>query len=99
MNTSLKSFVLTGILSLAGAPAFAETIIVSVPEMECGNCSRAIETRLKQQKEVTAVSSDTTKREVTITTDDSTKFSDEEIKALIQDAGFDAGEVKRAEKK
>jgi copper chaperone CopZ len=75
--------------------SLAETIKISVPEMECENCSHAVEDRLKQDKDITKISTDLKERVVTVYTVDSVKVSDEKLKALIKDSGFEATSIER----
>jgi len=75
--------------------AVAESINVSVPEMECESCSNAIQGRLKKEAGVSKVTPDLDARVVKIETDDTVKFTDEQIKKLIKESGFDATDVTR----
>ena len=81
---------------LVATSAFAETIKVSVPEMECGGCSSAIKDRLKQEAEITEIKTDTDTRIVTITTKEAATLTDDKVKALIKDAGFEVKSIERS---
>lgn len=73
----------------------AETVKVSVPEMECESCSRAIEARLKQEKDISGIVVDIKNRVVTLSTVDSAKISDERLREVFKDSGFEAGTIER----
>lgn len=73
----------------------AETIKVSVPEMECENCSQAIEARLKQEKEISNITTDVKNRVVELKTADSVTISDEKLKEMFKDSGFEASTIER----
>jgi len=75
--------------------ALADTIKVSIPDMECEHCSKSVEDRLKLEKDITKISIDLKERVATIYTVDSVKVSDEKIRELIKDAGFEAKSIER----
>ena len=81
------------VINISGA--IAETIKVSIPDMECDHCSQAVEDRLKLEKDITKISIDLKERVVTIHTVDSVKIPDEKINALIKDSGFEAKSIER----
>ena len=82
-------------LGLFASSVSAEVIKVLIPEMECQNCSNAIKDRLKKESGISKITPDVDTKVVTIETDDSVKFSDEQIVKLVKESGFDATEVKR----
>jgi len=94
--TYLKlSFLTASFLALNISSSFAEVIKISIPEMECANCSNAIENRLKQEKDITKISIDLKQRAVSVETAESVKISDERIRELVKDSGFEAKEIVR----
>jgi copper chaperone CopZ len=75
--------------------AVAETLRVNVPEMECGGCTSSIKDRVSRENGVTKVETDIEKRAVTIVTTEGVVFTDDQVKALIKDAGFTAEKIER----
>ena len=95
MNFFKLSILTTLLVTVSIGSAIAETIRISVPEMECDNCSKAIKDRLKLEKDITKVSIDLKERVVTVNTADSAKVTDERLNALIKDSGFEAKSIER----
>lgn len=91
----MKHFVAVFFLLLIPALSFAETIRISVPEMECDHCSGAVEARLKLEKEIEKVETDAKARVVTVVLKDGEKLSDEKLRELVKDAGFSSDKIER----
>jgi len=68
------------------------TVKVSTPTIQCEMCKNKIETYLKRYDGVSTVNVNVKRKEVTVkyVTD---RINDEEIKAAIANAGYDAAEV------
>lgn len=97
MSLCRTSLLTSLILLLTYSSAVAEKVRVSVPEMDCEHCSHAIEDRLKREKDISKVEIDLKSKEISIYTVDPTKISDEELRALIKDSGFEATTIVRGE--
>src|SRR6188508_1841632 len=70
----------------------AQTVKISTPTVQCGTCKSKIETYLKRYNGITSVNVNYKKKETTVkyVTD---RINEEEIKAAIANAGYDANEV------
>jgi copper chaperone CopZ len=69
-----------------------ETVKISTPTVQCGTCKNKIETYLKRYNGITSVNVNYKKKETTVkyVTD---RINEEEIKAAIANAGYDANDV------
>ncbi len=84
----MNKFILIGALVLAGSAMAAEkTETLHVSGWHCGGCAARTESALKDVKGVSAVAADKTKKEVTVTYDDS-KASRADLEKAIADSGF-----------
>jgi periplasmic mercuric ion binding protein len=70
-----------------------QTVKISTPTVQCESCKNRIETYLKRYNGVSTVSVNYKKKETTVKyiTD---RINEEEIKAAIANAGYDANDVK-----
>ena len=70
-----------------------QTVKISTPTVQCESCKNRIETYLKRYNGVSTVSVNYKKKEITVKyiTD---RINEEEIKAAIANAGYDANDVK-----
>lgn len=69
-----------------------QTIKISTPTVQCSSCKNKIETYLKRYDGITSVNVDYKKKETTVKYV-SDRINEEEIKAAIANAGYDANEV------
>jgi copper chaperone CopZ len=69
-----------------------QTVKISTPTVQCESCKNRIETYLKRYNGVTSVNVNYKKKETTVKyiTD---RINEEEIKAAIANAGYDANDV------
>lgn len=69
-----------------------QTIKISTPTVQCGSCKNKIETYLKRYNGIMTVNVNYKKKETTVkyVTD---RINEEEIKAAIANAGYDANDV------
>ena len=76
--------------ALAALPALAEskTETLKITGWHCGGCAARTESALQDVKGVTAVKSDKTKKEVTVTYDDATAKR-KDLEKAITDSGFE----------
>lgn len=72
-----------------GALAAEKTDTIKVTGWHCGGCAARTESALKDLKGVTRVASDKTKKQVTVTYDDS-KVKRADLEKAIADSGFSA---------
>ena len=70
----------------------AQTVKISTPTVQCGTCKSKIETYLKRYNGITSVNVNYKKKETTVKYV-SDRINEEEIKAAIANAGYDANEV------
>jgi copper chaperone CopZ len=70
-----------------------QTVKISTPTVQCESCKNRIETYLKRYNGVSTVNVNYKKKETTVKyiTD---RINEEEIKAAIANAGYDANDVK-----
>lgn len=66
----------------------AETMIYKVPGMTCDHCTRAVSSELRAVHGVTAVDIDLGTKVVKVS---GSGLSDEELRAAIQEAGYEVG--------
>lgn len=92
----LKKIAATLLLTLAGAPLFAETLLIHVNGMVCGFCAAGINDRLRKYSAVEDVKVDLGQKLVTVRTKEGEKISEEQIAEAIKSAGF---ELKSTERK
>jgi Cu+-exporting ATPase len=86
MKTAIAAFVLVG--SLAGAAFAAEkTESLGVSGWHCGGCAAKTESALREVKGVRTASADKTKKQVTVTYDD-TQAKRADLEKAIAEAGF-----------
>jgi copper chaperone CopZ len=86
MKKLIAGFILAAGLSTA-ALAAEKTETIKVSGWHCGGCAARTESALKDVKGVTAVASDKTRKEVTVTYDDA-KVKRADIDKAIADSGF-----------
>jgi copper chaperone CopZ len=69
-----------------------ETVKIKTPTVQCESCKNRIETYLKRYNGITSVNVNYKKKETTVkyVTD---RINEEEIKAAIANAGYDANDV------
>ena len=69
-----------------------QTVKINTPSVQCGMCKSKIETYLKRYNGITSVNVNYKKKETTVkyVTD---RINEEEIKAAIANAGYDANDV------
>lgn len=70
----------------------AQTVKISTPTVQCGTCKNKIETYLKRYNGITSVNVNYKKKE-TVVKYVSDRINEEEIKAAIANAGYDANDV------
>ena len=75
--------------------ANAEILRASVPEIDCQGCVTSIKDRLKQEKEISSINVDLKTKVVTIVTAEGATLSDEQVRALVKDAGYDVSTLER----
>ena len=84
----MNKFILIAALALSSTAMAAEkTETMKVSGWHCGGCAARTESALKDVKGVSAVAADKTKKEVTVTYDDS-KTSHADLEKAIADSGF-----------
>ncbi len=77
--------------------ALAEKITVSLKGMVCAFCAQGIKTHIGRLKGVERVEPDMERSEVRIYMQPQQTLEDEQIRLVIEDAGYEAGEIKRQE--
>ena len=74
------------------AQSTLKTVKINTPTVQCGSCKSKIETYLKRYDGITSVNVNYKKKETTVKYV-SDRINEEEIKAAIANAGYDANEV------
>ncbi len=88
MKKLIAGSLLAASLSL-GAFAAEKTETIKVSGWHCGGCAARTEAALKDVKGVSTVAADKTKKEVTVTYDDS-RVKHADLEKAIADSGFSA---------
>ena len=77
------------------APAWAETITIRIDGMVCAFCANGIEQLFGDEAAVENVEVDIDQGRARITTKRDATLTDARIKELVNEAGYDAGEITR----
>jgi mercuric ion binding protein len=91
-------------LSICGASLFsgsallAKEIKMKVSGMTCDFCAQGIQKKLKKEAGVTEVKVDLDAKTVSVALKEGSDISDERLKKLITDSGYELKEINRAEK-
>ena len=81
---------------LTPLPVLAEELVtVTVKGMVCSFCAQGLKKTFKKKEEVADINVDLDAKLVTIRFHDGKSISDPEIKALINDAGYDIATIER----
>lgn len=81
---------------LVSGPAWAETITIKIDGMVCAFCAKGIEQLFGDEQAVEKVQVDIDKGLAHVTTKPDATLSNERIKALVIESGYEAGEITRA---
>ncbi len=76
-------------------PAMAKDISVDVNGLVCDFCAQAVKKVIGKQDGVANVDVDLAAKKVVISLDDGADLSDETVKALITDSGYDVVAINR----
>ena len=88
-----KIFLVT--LLMMSSTVFAEKMEVKVKGMVCSFCTNGVEKTFKAREEVKSIKVDMDEKLVSIDFKDQKTMSDDLVKKLITDAGFNVASVKR----
>lgn len=91
----MKLFILTFLLLVTPILGHAEQAIVKIEGMVCTSCVEGVEAHLKKAPEVESASVDLRSNTATVSFIKGKSLSDEAIKRIIADAGYEVTEVKR----
>lgn len=83
-------------LFLAPTTAGAEQILVTVKGMVCTFCAQGIKKNFSRNENVKGIEVDMDKKLVSITTKEEGVLSDDEVRGIIVDAGYDVLRIERA---
>ena len=92
---------LSVLIALASSPAFANHepnaghTIITVNGLVCDFCARAVEKVFGKSEEVSAVRVDLSKHQIELDMKGKSSMTDDDIKKLITDAGYNLVEIKR----
>ncbi len=89
----MKKFIL--VFLLLSQTALAETIQINVSGMVCSMCIQGIKKKFSQQKNLSHVDVDLDKKVVTLEAEHEHELSDEKIKTLINEAGYEVISISR----
>jgi len=90
----MKKLVLVSLMMMT-LNVFAETVDVKVSGMVCSMCAQGIQKKFSGQESVKKLNVDMDNKLVTIETKDGATISDETIKSLITEAGYNVAEITR----
>lgn len=84
-------------LSVLGSSAWAKTkeINIGVKGMVCGFCAQGIEKKFKSQSAVDQIKVSLGEKQVKLTTKDGQDISDETIKKLLAESGYNVEKIQR----
>lgn len=85
------------ILLISPVNLFAEKITVTVKGMVCAFCAQGIKKTFLSMQEVKAIDVDLESKLVTVETREGASLTDEQIKKLLLDAGFDVVKTERSD--
>jgi copper chaperone CopZ len=92
----MKKFILFAALMLISSSAYAtETAKISVNGLVCDFCVRAIEKIFGKEDAVKSVTVDLTAKLVTAAFKDGQTLSDEKLKTMVTNAGYNVVDIKR----
>jgi copper chaperone CopZ len=97
MNLKKRWIALLTALLLSSASAFAagQEIKVAVKGMVCGFCAQGIEKKFSAEPSVEKVKVSLSDKQVTLTLKDGQGISDDLIKKILSDAGYNVEKVER----
>jgi copper chaperone CopZ len=82
-------------LMLGALNVMAETVDVKVSGMVCSMCAQGIQKKFSGQESIKKLNVDMDNKLVTIETKDGATISDDTIKTLITEAGYNVADIKR----
>jgi copper chaperone CopZ len=82
-------------LMLGALNVMAETVDVKVSGMVCSMCAQGIQKKFSGQDSIKKLNVDMDNKLVTIETKDGATISDDTIKTLITEAGYNVADIKR----
>lgn len=83
------------VLLLGAVNVMAETVDVKVSGMVCSMCAQGIQKKFSSQESIKKLNVDMDNKMVSIETKDGQTISDETIKALITEAGYNVAGITR----
>lgn len=83
------------VLMVLGTNSFAKDINVKVSGMVCSLCGQGIKKKFLQRKEVKSIEVNMDDKVVLIKIDDTQDISDDEIKKIITEAGYNVTNIER----
>jgi periplasmic mercuric ion binding protein len=91
----MKKYLILAAFLLLPISALAENVQITVRGMVCSFCAQGIEKNLGKLEGVSNVKVSLEKKEVTLVTS-SDKVSDEQLRKVVNDAGYDVENITRA---
>ncbi len=93
----MKKLLYTFVVALILSPlvAQAEQITVTVKGLVCTFCAQGIKKSFMREEQVKNIAVDMETKKVTIETKGSSTISDEALRSIIKDAGFEVIEIER----
>lgn len=83
------------IVLLIPVATFAENISIKVEGMVCMSCVNHIKKVFGENQQIKTTEVDLKSKMVTLTTSEDAEISDDTLKQIIKDAGYEAVEIKR----
>jgi copper chaperone CopZ len=94
----LKNLLLIAAILLLPLMLSAESIKMKVDGMVCQSCVETISAMFKKHESTKSINVDLNSKTVTVETLDEKTFTDEDLKKIIKDSGYELQEVIRAAK-
>ena len=95
MKTLRILIVLITVLNIGSLVAKNENILVDVDGLVCSFCAFSIEKKLGKNKKIKKVKVDLEQRKIRIRLNPGQKLSDQEIRGLVKDSGYNASKITR----
>ena len=92
----IRNLVLISALAIVPALGNAKPVVVQVKGMVCAFCAQGIEKKFKAESEVSTVKVSLETKRVDLETKDGKEISDEKIKKIVTDAGYEVVKIERA---
>ncbi len=91
----MKKILIFVMLSLIAGAVFAQTIEVKVKGMVCSFCAQGLDKKFKAEPSIETVKVELKKQLLSLTLKENSQLTDEQIKAVVTDAGYNVDSIIR----